>query len=178
MFNFEKCKYCKKSAIGSLGVPTGCTDEKCEFEDKYDGQPSIQDNKIIVANNEPDETQIYAWLAEWQSRLHLYYWKIKLNLNCDLSDMGDAYQSTTYKESIKYGVISIVDYKQLSPFLKNEYNFEKTLIHELLHMFFALLDTPDNEYSLQQRMLHQMIDELADAFYNAKYCLNIGGKNV
>lgn len=46
------------------------------------------------------------------------------------------------------------------------YNIEKTLVHELLHIKFCLLDDSGNP--LQDRIVHQLIDEFANILVDNK----------
>ena len=49
------------------------------------------------------------------------------------------------------------------------FDFEKTLVHELLHLKFSLLST--NGDDMQARYVHQLIDEMARSLVDAKrYC--------
>lgn len=108
-----------------------------------------------------------ALLAEWKERLGLTEWRIKLVDNCKMEDMtleGCA-GCTDWSESIKTARIEILDPKfygeRIVPF-----DYEKTLVHELLHLKFCLLGESGND--LQDRYVHQLIDDLARAFVDAK----------
>jgi phage shock protein A len=48
------------------------------------------------------------------------------------------------------------------------FDFEKTLVHELLHLKFSLL--ADKVEDMQSRYVHQMIDEMARSLVDAKRC--------
>ena len=106
-------------------------------------------------------------MNEWQNRLGLQDWRIKLNLDCaphEMPDDGcDGY--STYEESTKTARIDILDPKyygdRVVPFDR-----EKILVHELLHLKLCLLAT--NNDDLQNRLVHQIIDDLARAFVDAK----------
>ena len=106
-------------------------------------------------------------LAEWQDRLELTEWRIKLVDNCEPENMtleGCA-GCTDWSESIKTARIEIIDPKyygaRIVPF-----DYEKTLVHELLHLKTCLVSDQVND--LQARYMHQMIDDLARAFVDAK----------
>lgn len=106
-------------------------------------------------------------LEEWQKRLGLQDWRIKLCNNCkpDEMTMKDVAGCTEWTESIKTARIEIIDPQyygeRIVPF-----DFEKTLVHELLHLKTCLVS--DQVYDLQARYMHQMIDDLARAFVDAK----------
>lgn len=106
-------------------------------------------------------------LYEWQRRLGLTDWRIKLIDNCEPEDMSlrDVAGSTEWTESIKAARIEIMDPKfygdRIVPF-----DYEETFVHELLHLKFSLISLDTNE--LQARIVHQIIDDLARAFVDTK----------
>ena len=106
-------------------------------------------------------------LKEWQNRLGLQDWRIKLNDKCKPEDMlmEDVAGCTEWTESNKTARIDILDEKyygkRIVPF-----DYEKTLVHELLHLKTSLVS--DNVPDLQTRYMHQMIDDLARALVDAK----------
>ena len=106
-------------------------------------------------------------LREWQNRLRLSDWTITINPQCTPSEIPaqDVDGYTEWSESIKTACIYILD-----PFYYGKriraYDFERILVHELLHLKFSLLD--DGENSLQTRYVHQVIDDLAVALADAK----------
>lgn len=108
-----------------------------------------------------------ALLREWQNRLGLQEWRLKLYPNCKPEDMAieDVDGATTWTESTKTARIDILDPKyygdRIVPF-----DFEKTLVHELLHLKLSLVSVKVDE--LQERVVHQIIDDLARAFVDAK----------
>lgn len=102
-------------------------------------------------------------LAYWQKALRLTDWTIKLNINCRPEEMAcqDAEGSTTWTEATKTARIDIIDPiyygMRVAPF-----DFEKTLIHELLHLKMSFWCQSDELVS--DRAMHQVIDDLANAF--------------
>ncbi len=102
-------------------------------------------------------------LAKWQKRLGLTDWVIDLRDNCLPDEMELEYVAgeCVWQEVNKTAAIRI-----LKPECYNEritaFNYEKTLVHELLHIKFCFLDDSGNE--LQNRVLHQIIEDLAKAF--------------
>ncbi len=106
-------------------------------------------------------------LREWQTRLGLQDWKIHLLSNCRPDEMvlENCAGCTEWQESIKCAQIQIIDPsfygKRIVPF-----DFEKTLVHELLHIKTCLIS--DQVDPLQERVAHQIIDDLARAFVDAK----------
>lgn len=110
-----------------------------------------------------------ALLAEWQERLGLQDWRIMLKPKCKPEEMTleNAAGCTDWSETVKTARIEILDPayygKRVVPF-----DWEKTLVHELLHLKTCLVS--DCVDKLQERVMHQMIDDLARAFVSAKRC--------
>ena len=106
-------------------------------------------------------------LKEWQNRLGLQDWRIELVDNCKPEDMTllDVAGCTEWTECVKTARIEILDPSfygdRIVPF-----DYEKTLVHELLHLKTCLIS--DMVEDLQARYMHQMIDDLARAFVDAK----------
>lgn len=101
---------------------------------------------------------------KWVSILGLDDWEIHYNLECNISDLviEDAAGECVYNEVTKSGTIRILSEKEYRKLDSSfEFDFEKTLVHELLHLKFCLLDDTSNP--LQGRVLHQLIDEMACA---------------
>lgn len=106
-------------------------------------------------------------LKYWQDKLCLSDWRIKLAANCrpDEMMMDDVAGCTDWTESNKIARIEILSPKyygeRIVPF-----NFEKTLIHELLHLKFSFWC--QGRTDIGDRLMHQMIDDLARAFAEVK----------
>ena len=111
-----------------------------------------------------------ALLAEWQERLGLTDWRIKLKPKCKPEEMEieNVAGCTAWNESIKTARIEIIEPKyygdRIVPF-----DFEKTLVHELLHLKLCLVS--DGVDAFQERYMHQIIDDLARALVSAKRSL-------
>lgn len=111
-------------------------------------------------------------LQEWQNRLGMSDWQIKLIDNCkpENMDVQDAEGCTTWVESTK-----CADIQMLDPILYPENcvgrgsDYERCLVHELLHCKLSFPQDSDNS-TLQSRICHQIIDDLARAFVDAKRC--------
>ena len=108
-----------------------------------------------------------ALLDEWQERLGLQDWRIRLKPKCKPEEMAveNAAGCTDWSETVKTARIEIMDPKyygeRVVPF-----DWEKTLVHELLHLKTCLVSS--NVPELQERVMHQMIDDLARALVSAK----------
>lgn len=102
-------------------------------------------------------------LKKWKRRLGLHDWKIKLCVNCKPEEMtmSGVAGCTEWSESGKNARIEIIDPEyygdRIVPF-----DFEKTLIHELLHLKMSFWC--QNEDDVEDRVMHQIIDDLARAF--------------
>ncbi len=107
-------------------------------------------------------------LKEWQERLFLHSWRIVLRENCKPDDMAlrDCWGCTDWTEESKTARIDIVDPDCLSEKII-PFDFEKTLVHELLHLKFCLL-SDNSDSNMESRYVHQLIDEMARALVDAK----------
>ena len=110
-----------------------------------------------------NEKKAQEMLEKWMRRLSLDGWRVTLKVNALPCDMTlEACGEAEWAEPIKVATIRILDERCYGE--RNEpFFFEKTLIHELLHLKFSLLDNSGND--LQDRLVHQTIDDLARAFY-------------
>jgi len=110
-----------------------------------------------------------ALLKEWQKRLNLTDWRISMQEDCDPAVMTIEESSgcVSWQESTKTAHIQIINPvfygKRVVPF-----DFEKTLVHELLHLKFCLLCGDQEEEGLRERICHQILDEIARALVEAK----------
>lgn len=106
-------------------------------------------------------------LGYWQNILGLNDWTIALRENCSPNEMTlkDVAGETEWEEVSKCAVVRIISEKDYGDRIL-PFNFEKTLIHELLHLKFCLLGESGND--LQDRLVHQLIDDMAKALYQVK----------
>jgi hypothetical protein len=106
-------------------------------------------------------------LKKWQKKLRLTDWTIKLNDKATYADftLTDCVGEVSYVEATKTAVIRVLRPdlygNQIVPF-----NLEKTLVHELLHLKFSLLDESGND--LQNRIVHQLVEEFANILTEVK----------
>lgn len=110
-----------------------------------------------------------ALLNEWTKRLGLQDWSISLETNCSPSEMKipDSIGCTAWEESTKTAFIQIVNPVKITG-LTREFDFEQVLIHELLHLKTCLLDSRNEEETTEDRILHQIIDDIARAMIDIK----------
>lgn len=102
-------------------------------------------------------------LAYWQKVLRLTDWTIKLNINCKPEEMAleEATGCTDWAEAAKTARIDILDPEYYGKRIV-AFDFNKTLIHELLHLKMSFWCQSDELIS--DRAMHQVIDDLAKAF--------------
>lgn len=117
-----------------------------------------------------DEKQL---LGEWQQRLGLDDWVIALRINCKCEDMDDPSYSigeTQWNTTSKCAKIKIISKEEYGEDRIIAYDFEKTLVHELLHCKFGIIDKDINTYEgiVAEQARHQLIDDLARALVEAK----------
>lgn len=103
---------------------------------------------------------------KWRKILHLEAWDIRFQWCVRTRDMNiaDALGCTSYKHESHQAIIEMLDPVDFENDLF-QYDYEKTLVHELLHLKFADLD--DSGEPLRDKLTHQMIDDLARAFMDA-----------
>jgi len=110
-------------------------------------------------------------LEEWQERLGLQDWAIVLRYNCKHSDFeeADVDGETSQQQVIKAAVIKILDEKEFGDRIV-DFDFERTLVHELLHLKFGLIDKYNSSYesTVVDELRHQLLDDLARAMVMAK----------
>lgn len=111
-------------------------------------------------------------LNEWQERLGLQDWAIVLRYNCKFSDLEtqDSIGETLWNITIKNATIRIISKEEYGTDRTLPFDFEKTLVHELLHLKFGIIDSMNSTYESKvvDELRHQLIDDLARALVMAK----------
>ena len=108
-------------------------------------------------------------LQEWQERLGLQEWRISLHDCVPADEMPEENSSgfAEFQEVNKTARIEIMDPdeygERVIPF-----DYERILVHELLHLKLCLISETFGEDPLQERVAHQLIDDLARALIDAK----------
>lgn len=107
--------------------------------------------------------------SEWVERLGLQRWKIKAMLNAapeefSCSDEMRAGEAEWFTVSRQATIRILRKEAYADP---EEYHFELTLVHELLHLVFAPF-YPSTEDCLET-VIHCTIEDLANALVDAKY---------
>lgn len=101
-------------------------------------------------------------LEKWKRKLCLQEWRIRLLTHLRPEEMttNGVAGCTEWSEAVKVARIEIIDPAcygdRIVPF-----DFEKTLVHELLHLKFSFWC--QDEDNVGDRVMHQTIDDLARA---------------
>nr|DAS87054.1 MAG TPA: PipA protein [Caudoviricetes sp.] len=105
---------------------------------------------------------------EWKKRLRLQDWIIHLEDDVSPADMSDPDNvgETNWCESTKLATIKLMSESGVSKYSITPIDKEKVLVHELMHLKLSLLDDSGNR--LQDRVVHQLVDDLALALVDAK----------
>lgn len=118
------------------------------------------------------EKEQFRLFNEWKERLGLHDWVIKFIPNCKAAevDTGNSIGETVWQTTNKSAIIRIIANEEYSEEYIIPYDFEKTLVHELLHIKFSLIDKDINTYEgiVTEQARHQLIDDLARALVMAK----------
>lgn len=125
-----------------------------------------QTNEIELMLEEKEKLADY-----WVKRLGLGDWDIKFNLNASRNQLGEDFVGEArLNEVTKQAVILVLKKEDFNdrecafPF-----DFECVLVHELLHLKLCLIESdPDNE--LRNRVVHQLLDDLAKALVDKTPC--------
>lgn len=98
----------------------------------------------------------------WQSKLNLDEWRIKFNVDCKTADfINKDVQGEVELESIgKSAVIRIQKEEEYPEDCILPFNFEKTLIHELLHIKFCQIEMM-TKTDVEDNIVHHMIDNIS-----------------
>lgn len=106
-------------------------------------------------------------LKEWKERLDLNDWVIDLKDDCRVCDftLNNCNGECEYDIVHKCAVIRLLKEDEYGERIL-PYDKEKTLIHELLHCKFALIDNSGND--IVDRYIHQLIEDFAKALIKTK----------
>ena len=109
-------------------------------------------------------------LEEWKERLGLQDWLIILQYNCKREDfnLDDVDGEVTVLHDSKQAIVRILKPELFEGI--TDFDFEQTLVHELLHCKFDILDYYSKSYDgeVTNAIRHQLLDDLARAFVMAK----------
>lgn len=130
-------------------------------------------NKLEPTMEFKDEKQAYECLKEWQDRLFLQDWTIKVKLVdkiCDDGRLGECF----HVNPLKVSQITLKKFEkenEIGELLKPCH--EKILVHELLHLKYpeCELNDPTIEEVLYNENQHALIEQMAKSLIMAKYNL-------
>ena len=110
----------------------------------------------------------------WRKKLKLLDWTIKFEFNVDPADMAieGACGATSFVESCKSAIVQIVDPTKIEDGIV-PFNFEETLVHELLHLKLSLITSGMDD--MTERVGHQIIDDLSKSLVSARIDHEIKG---
>lgn len=120
---------------------------------------------------ELDDSKVESLFNEWKERLGLQDWTIALRYNCKMEDMElEGAGETDWNNINKCGTIKIISKEEYGNDRILDYDFERILVHELLHCKFGVIDITDRTYEshVADELRHQLIDDLARALVMAK----------
>ena len=111
-------------------------------------------------------------LDEWQDRLGLQDWAIVLRTNCSNDDLisEDAENQSGEVEwtlQCKSAIIRLKSFDDINQFIIPT-DYEKTLVHELLHLKFALIQVMC-QTELEHEHMHQLLNDMARAMVDSKH---------
>lgn len=116
--------------------------------------------------------EVTALCSEWQSALHLDHWRVNVSIS-PLRDIGpDKQGKCTFTERILHAHIQVLEPADYPPGYP-EQDIEETIVHELLHLWFAAV-TPLSDDEFQDTMFEQAIDTVARTLVEVKRRKNAG----
>lgn len=109
---------------------------------------------------EPKANELF---RKWVAILQLGHWDIRFQWCVRDRDMSlpNSVGCTSFNHENRQAIVQMLDPVDFESKLFN-YGYEKTLVHELLHLKFSDID--DSGDPLRDKMTHQLIDDLARAF--------------
>lgn len=109
---------------------------------------------------EQEATRLF---EKWRKILHLEAWDIKFQWCVRGRDMNlqDCMGCTSFLHASHQAIVQMLDPVDFDNDLFS-YDYEKTLVHELLHLMFSDLENSGDP--LRDKLTHQLIDDLARAF--------------
>lgn len=122
------------------------------------------------------EEELQALCKEWQEILGLQHWYVQVRV-VRRFEIGDIDQARVYyKVRKQQAVIRVLAHCDWDPATVIPQDMEQCLVHELLHVFFAEIDTFD-EGSLLDDLMEQRVEGLSKSLVALKRqkcdeCLN------
>lgn len=125
-----------------------------------------------------DNKQALKLLKKWKSKLKLDSYNILLRSNCKPKHMDGCTGKVEWMEMHSTAVINILGEKYYDKDMITSQNYEKTLVHELLHIKFGLSEPKDKE-SCEYLVYHKSIEDLSRLLtgYENKFKVEDSDKN-
>lgn len=118
-------------------------------------QEPIESNLFCQDPSRPD---LAGLLAKWQAILRLQDWNVKISYARPYQMGANREGECEFITKKKNGIIRVLDPNDYPGDIEWPQHIEQTVVHELLHFHFALIDKFDGtDYSL----FEQMIDSLS-----------------
>lgn len=117
------------------------------------------------------QEELEASLKEWQERLFLTDWIIRIKFDSEIEAFAEVSKVTEVQSAIIY----IRPFDEVTSGKNTKYCAEKSLVHELLHLKLDLADFDGNlpiEAVVFLYTQHQKIEQMAKSLIMAKYNLS------
>lgn len=120
-----------------------------------------------------DQDELQKCLEEWQERLFLSDWIIKV-VRVNPVDMPNLAGANEFQTENKCSVIKLVEASEDAKSRIAKYCEEKTLVHELLHCKYNLIEDCGGSYEGKYLEIteHMLLEQMAKSLIMAKY--NVG----
>ena len=122
-----------------------------------------------------DKKQLIKLLKEWQHRLFLDDWIIKVAMVSEDELEEDLAGQTSFVYTTKMAMISLTEPTKDNTGRIAKYCIEQTLVHELLHCKMALMSNTNTTYEsgYLYEHEHQLLDDMAKSLVMAKYNIDL-----
>ncbi len=146
----------KKAKAAPAGMPT---------QHVYKGEVRINFNVPKAEEFTKVRPDLHALLKEWQPRMRLADWDLKIRYVPTLDGTGRSRSNPR----LKCASIDILEPAYWAPNVWGEPDVERVLLHELGHVLFSPLEIPgDTPNDLHEE---QIVEAYARALFDAKYAL-------
>lgn len=132
-----------------------------------------KEQKMKPKNKFKDIDELLKYAEYYENILGLQSWNIKYSLDNDLDNDNWAGQCETNFQGRK----ALITIRKDTDNFSFKTSHEETLIHELLHCKFQIIDFENTSNSIESRYFiekeHQLLEDMAKAIYLAKYNLTL-----
>lgn len=99
-------------------------------------------------------------LKKWKKKLGLQNWYIFLVINQPIHKMDGCSGLIEWQTTHSSAIIKIIDEKEVDIDSIVSFDFEKVLVHELLHIKFGTFEPRDQE-SIEYKEFHRNLEDMA-----------------